>query len=148
MKIADALPNGTRLLLDTTPIIYHIQKHGRYFSVVDAIFDRINDGSLIAITTPITLAESLVVPYRHKLVELQEELHQLIVNGPNTNFVPISHEAAHKAAQLRAYYMLSLPDAMQFGVALTIDCDLLLTNDLKLQRVTELPVVVIEELEV
>lgn len=147
MKIANALPDGTRLLLDSAPIIYYFEKHGRYFPIVKAIFERLDKGSLSAVTTPVTLAECLVVPYRHKLVERQQKIHELILNAPNTHFVPISDEAAHKAAQLRGYYNLSLPDALQFGVALTIDCDLLLTNDLKLQRVTELPVVAIEHLE-
>jgi hypothetical protein len=59
MKIEDALPDGTCLLLDSAPIIYYFEKHGRYFPIVKAIFERINKGLLTAITTPVTLAEAL-----------------------------------------------------------------------------------------
>ena len=49
------------------------------------------------------------------------------------------------AAELRARYNLGLADALQFAVALKAGCDIFLTNDIALKRVTELEVVVLNE---
>ncbi len=48
---------------------------------------------------------------------------------------------------LKNGYNLKLPDALQIAVALQANCDALLTNDLVLKRVTELPIIVLSELE-
>jgi predicted nucleic acid-binding protein len=52
-----------------------------------------------------------------------------------------------RAAELRARYNLSLTDAFQIAVALQSGCDAFLTNDMTLKRVSELSVVVLEEME-
>ncbi len=61
-------------------------------------------------------------------------------------FVSIEETVASQAAELRARYNLSLPDARQCAVALNTGCDTFLTNDVNLQRVTELNVVVLDHL--
>jgi len=48
---------------------------------------------------------------------------------------------------LRAQYSLTLLDALQIAAALSAGCEALLTNDVRLQRVTELRVIVLAELE-
>ena len=57
-------------------------------------------------------------------------------------------DAAESAAEFRARYNLSLTDAFQIASALKADCDVFLTNDFGLQRVQELRVLVIDELEI
>jgi len=41
MKLTDSLQGVTRLFLDTAPVIYYIENHPQYFSIVKPIFDRI-----------------------------------------------------------------------------------------------------------
>ena len=71
----------------------------------------------------------------------------LIVNGYNTVFALIEQETAKQAADLRARYNLSLTDAFQVAVAIASGCDAFLTNDIALKRVTELGVMVVDEME-
>lgn len=52
-----------------------------------------------------------------------------------------------KAADLRARYNLSLTDAFQVAVAIASNCDTFLTNDIALKRVTELGMIVLDEIE-
>ena len=59
----------------------------------------------------------------------------------------ITSEIARCAADFRAKYNLKLPDALQIATAIVSNCEAFLTNDTKLKRVTELQVLVIEELE-
>lgn len=55
--------------------------------------------------------------------------------------------SAERAAELRAHYNLTLTDAFQIAAALTAGCDAFPTNDAALKRVTELTVLVLDELE-
>jgi predicted nucleic acid-binding protein len=48
---------------------------------------------------------------------------------------------------ISARYSLRTPDALQVATALAAGCAALLTNDVRLQRVTELRVLVLDELE-
>ena len=147
MKVAAALHGVARLFLDTAPLIYYVEKNPRYLAVVAPILDRVDDGSLEAVTSPVTLAECLVMPFRLGLGNLQRSFLDLIVYGRNTVFMPLDHEIAQRAAELRARYNITLPDALQIAVALSTRCDALLTNDGTLARVTELRVLVLDELE-
>jgi predicted nucleic acid-binding protein len=55
---------------------------------------------------------------------------------------------SQKAALIRVRYGLKLPDALQVATALVAGCDAFLTNDVVLQRVTELRILVLSALEI
>ncbi len=57
MKGVDALQNVSRVFLDTTPIIYFVERNPIYASRVDQFFDHLDAGALEAVTSPISLAE-------------------------------------------------------------------------------------------
>jgi predicted nucleic acid-binding protein len=148
MKVDDALRGVTRLFLDTAPVIYHVERHPKYAPVVDEIFNWIDAGKLPAATSPITLVECLVVPCRLGQGQVEKDFTDLIVNGQGVTFVTLEAASARRAAALRATYNLSLADACQIAMALAAGCDAFLTNDLGLKRVTEITILVIDELEV
>jgi predicted nucleic acid-binding protein len=147
MKITERLQTVTRLFLDTAPVVYYVEEDIRYLALVDPVFDRLDAGTLVAVTSPVTLAECLVMPYRNNQVELQQVFSDVIVNGANVLFASIDREMGRRAAELRARYNLSLTDAFQIAVALQSGCDAFLTNDMTLKRVSELSVIVLEEME-
>ena len=103
-------------------------------------------GRVGVVTSPVTLAECLVHPYKLGTTARVQAFVALIVMGRNTQFVAIDQDTAQKAAELRARYNLLLPDAFQAAVAIVSGCDALLTNDRGLQRVTELRVLVLDDL--
>jgi len=65
-KLKDVLENVRRIFLDTAPVIYFVEKNERFLNSVKTVFGLIDDGRLLAITSPITLAECLVQPYRRE----------------------------------------------------------------------------------
>ena len=146
MNITDALQGVTRLFLDTAPIIYYVEKNPSYIARVKIIFDHVDSGSLIALTSPVTLAECLVTPYRTGSAQLQQDFFDLIVYGRHTVFAVSDQESARRAAELRAHYNLTLTDALQIAAALAAGCEAFLTNDNGLKRVTELRVLVVDDL--
>ncbi|HEX8600154.1 MAG TPA: PIN domain-containing protein [Chloroflexia bacterium] len=150
MKIADALVGVFSIFLDTAPVIYYVENNPHYQDIVRDVdvFDRVDAGSLAAVTSPVTLSECLVAPYRLGLASLQQDFTDLIVAGRNTTFVPINDDSARAAAELRARHNLSLLDALQVGVALSAGCEAFLTNDSTMRRVSELRVLIVDDLEI
>jgi predicted nucleic acid-binding protein len=147
VKIATALQGVVRLFLDTAPVIYYVERNPTYAPLVDDIFDRVDAGALRAVTSPITLGECLVVPIRQGLAQAQRDFTDLIVSGTNVAFSALDVPTAQQAAELRARYNLNLLDAFQVAVALTSGCDAFLTNDRALLCVRELPILVLDDLE-
>jgi len=147
VKIADALRAVNRLFIDSAPLIYLIETNPTYFARVTDIFDRIDDGTLPAAASPITLAECLVAPIRQGLVQLQQAYIGVLVSNSNITFAVTDDRIAVQAADIRARYRLALPDAIQVATALATSCDALLTNDIALKRVQELPILLLDDLE-
>lgn len=145
MKIAEALEGVRRLFLDTAPVIYYVEGNQRYLPRLEPVFERLEAGTLQAVTSPITLSECLIVPLRRRDAALQQLFVRQIVE--RSLFVPLDQPVAQAAAQLRSEHHLNLLDAFQLGAALASDCEAFLTNDLALRRVTALRVIALDALE-
>lgn len=147
LNIHDALRGVQRLFLDTAPVIYHVEGVAAYQPLTDIIFQEICNGAFEAVTSSVTLAECLVHPYRRGDMVLAQQFRDVITAGVHTHYVGVD-AVAERAAELRARYNLSLTDAFQIAAALTAGCEAFLTNDIALKRVTELRVLVLDELRV
>lgn len=148
MKVEESLEGVTSLFLDTAPVIYYVEENPQYFATVEIVFNRIQNGEIMAVASPVTLAESLVIPYRLGQTELQQEYTDLILSNNRIFLVEINDDTAQKASQLRAKYNLKLPDAFQVAVALAAGCEALLTNNGAFRRVTEIRAIALDDLEV
>lgn len=148
MKIEDALRGATSVLLDTAPAIYHLEKNPLFGPVMERFFQLRAQQGILLVTSPITLAECLVHPIRQGRHDLQADYQALIATGAGTVFWPIGAEEGLVAARLRAKYSLKLADAIQAAVGLQASCQILLTNDTDLKKVTEIRVVLVSDLEV
>lgn len=146
MSLDDAFTSVNCVFLDTAPVIYYVEQHPRYSLTVRSIFRKLTNGDFLAVTSPVTLAECLIKPMQENLLQLQQDFTELITDGANTSFVLIDERVSRKAAELRVSYGIKLPDALQIAVALIAGCDAFLTNDNRLKRVTDLQILVIEEL--
>jgi len=148
MNVTDVLQNITRLFLDTAPVIYFVERNPRYYPVTKPFFDHIDNSIFEAVTSPVTLAECLVIPDRLGQTQLQQDFQDLIIRGNNTLFMTIDDHIGITAANLRARHNLTLPDTLQLAVAIEAGCDAFLTNDTRLKRVTALQVLVLDEITI
>jgi predicted nucleic acid-binding protein len=147
MSSGEQLEKVGRLFLDTAPVIYFVEKNPDFASIAQKVFERLDEGNLVAVVSPITLAECLVLPYKQDNRDVAQVFTDLLVNSESVLFHPIDEFTADKAADLRARYNLTLTDAFQFAVAIQANCDSFLTNDIALKRVTDIPVIVFSEIE-
>ena len=114
---------------------------------MDAIFLHIETLSLEVITSAITLTEMLMKPMQASDHKLQNSYRDLLAKNAYVRLLPVTAAIAESAANLRARYNLRTPDALHIATAVESGCDAFLTNDLILKRVTELSILVIDELE-
>ncbi|MDF5728726.1 MAG: type II toxin-antitoxin system VapC family toxin [Rhizonema sp. PD38] len=148
MTIEESLEGVTRLFLDSAPVIYFAEQDAQYFPLMRVVFEYIQNGVILGVTSPVTLAECLVLPYRLGQTQLQQNFITLMLGSDHMVFHPIPVPSiAIEAALLRARYNLQLPDAFQVAVALAAKCEVFLTNDITFRRVTEMRVLVLEDLK-
>ena len=146
MKLADAFRGVRRVFLDTAPIIYHVEGVAAYQPLTDWVFQQLQAGTFEAVTSPITLAECLILPLRRGNVTLAQQFRDLILAGINTRYTGID-AVVDSAVDFRVRYNLLLTDAFQVAAALAAGCDAFLTNDVAFQRVQELPILILDQLE-
>lgn len=147
MTLAERLRTVERIFLDTAPVIYYVEANPHYIERVQECFDCLDDGTLRAVVSPITLAECLVHPHANGQPDLAQAFLDLLTVGPGTELVTIDGETAEKAAEYRVKYNISLLDAFQLALAVACHCDAFLTNDLDLKRCTDIHIITIDELE-
>lgn len=139
MSLADEIPDGADVLIDTPPVIYLLEDHplgSRYAEV----FAAIDAGRIRAVVTPITIAEVVGGPLRSGRDALAERYRRVLTTGPNWLLRPIDDEIAMLAARLRARHALKLPDALQAATAVTAGCHALVTHDRDLGAVADLQI--------
>lgn len=144
MEISNALNEVGRLFLDTAPVIYFVERNPQFVNLVDPIFERL-ETDITAVVSPITLAECLVGAIRLGSANLEQVFVDVLLSD-EVLFIETNSTIAREAARIRVHYNLQLPDALQVATALIGGCDAFLTNDEALKRVTELRILVVNDL--
>ena len=140
MGLINDLGHGP-VALDTAVFIYFIEEHPRFLRVVEPVFAAVAGGRLHAVTSGVTLLETLVVPYRSGDIGLAERYEALLTGSRGIRFVELDRALLRGAALLRAAFTgLRTPDALQVAAALTARCTAYLTNDRDLPRIGGLKV--------
>jgi predicted nucleic acid-binding protein len=93
------------------------------------------------------LSEVLVQPILSGRSDLQKSYRDLLLRSSNFRILPITVTIAEAAARLRAVYGLRLPDAFQIAFAIDSGCQAMVSNDHSMRRITELPILVLDDLE-
>jgi predicted nucleic acid-binding protein len=148
VRFSEALAGVRRLFLDTAPVIYHVQPNPTFGPRAARFFQEIEAGGIEGVTSSITQAETLVIPIRSSDHTLVEQFRRTITAGVNTLYVGVDPIVEEAAALQARYRWLHLPDALQLAAAIAAHCEAFLTNDRDLKRVTEIRVLVLDEIEI
>jgi predicted nucleic acid-binding protein len=140
------LRSRNAVALDTSVLIYQLEKHPRYFQLSDAIFVWLEHAGNSAVTSTLSLTELLVPAHRDGDARRLQDYRGLFATYPGLIWLPPDLVIADRAAQLRAEYRLKTPDAIHAATAIQSRVSAFLTNDPIFQRVKELQVLVLEEL--
>ena len=131
MGLIDALGAGP-VAVDTAPFVYFIEEHPRFGPMVELLFAAIDGGELQAVTTAITLLETLVVPLRRNDRPLAARYEALLTRSRGLELIDLDRPLLRAAAEIRAATGVRSPDALQIAGALRSGCTALVTNDRRL----------------
>jgi len=132
--------------LDTNLFIYAFEQHPQYGETVKVILEEVEEGTVAAFTSTITLTEILTKPIREGNETLEKRYRLLFTHFPNLTVVPVNVNVAERAAYLRGKYGLKMPDALIVASAIVSEVDLFITNDQRLAQLTEIRTLTIQEL--
>ena len=137
---------GKLVAFDRAPLIYYLEEHPAYLSVADELFDAIDGGMALGMTSVLTLLEVLVKPLREGLQDLASQYRELLTNAVGITLHPIDEPVCERTAQLRAKYdWLRTPDALQVATAIQHGADVIVTNDERWKRLTEIEAVIMKD---
>ncbi len=120
---------GRRVYFDTNIVIYAVEGFADYADQIQALLKAMNSGEIVAVTSELTLAETLVKPLKDQNTTNQQAYRMFLAPTSAFEIVPISRNILEAAAQWRATSKLKLPDAIHLATCLSEQCDSLLTND-------------------
>jgi predicted nucleic acid-binding protein len=129
------LPEGAILLVDSAPLIYHLENSAQFAHRFVGLFEAAAAGRVSLAITTITLAEVLSGPYKHGRDALAKQMEAALLEHA---ILPLSASIAIEAARLRQRYRLRLPDAIQLATALEINAFALVTHDRDFSRVQDI----------
>lgn len=110
-----------------------------------AIFQRVTLGQIQIVSSTLTLTEVLTRPIETGHLIYQQEYRQMLLQTAFIESMPVVPRIAERAAQLRASYRLGTPDAIHIATALETQCQAFLTNDVKLRRVSEIKILILND---
>lgn len=129
--------------LDSMLFIYHFEKFENFWQRTQIIFENLEKGKFIGITSVIALIEILTKPKKENNYFLVKEYKELLTSFPHLDIADVNLEIADLTASLRAKYDLTTPDAILIASALNAKAEGFITSDARLKKVKEIDVLVL-----
>lgn len=139
MGIIDKIGKGP-VCIDTCVFIYYIEEHPSYIGAVAQIFEAIDNGHLVAVTSGITLIETLVIPLRKRDNNLAKHYQRLLMESDGLKLLELNKALLYRGALLRATLGIKTPDALQIAAAQLENCTTFITNDRRLPNLKGLEI--------
>ena len=145
MGLVETLRPYRRAGLDTSVLIYVMEKHPTFGPLAQIILDAMAAGSLEAVVSEISVIETLVMPYKKQDIATAQQYITFFDMCSNLEVFPVDRAVAQRAAQLRATTKLKTPDAIVVANSLLHGAEAVITNDGRWGHITELPVLVLKD---
>jgi predicted nucleic acid-binding protein len=137
-------PLYAKVYLDTSPIIYSVEKHADYWELLTTLWKSLKEGEIEVFTSELTLLETLVQPIKQNNRTLISTYESLLTTT-EINLLPISLDILRESANFRATQNLKTPDAIHAATAFSANCDYLISNDDGFKRVSNINVVILSD---
>lgn len=129
--------------LDTSVFVYFLENNPHYASLAEITIKGIETGKWQGVTSTITLMEITVRPWQLGNEAAAREYEAVLVHFPNLTIVDVDRDVARAAAQLRAKYKVSPPDALQVAASISYGANAFLTNDKRLSKLEDVVDVIV-----
>lgn len=140
-----ALPATGLVYLDANGLIYSVERVEPYRTLLEPMWQQVQDGNLTVVSSPVLVLEVLVLPIRDGNSEIEMQYREMF-EANAVRLLDASYAVFEDAARLRAETGLATSDAIHAATALRSGCALFVTNDTDFRRVEGLPVLVLDDL--
>ena len=123
---------GDRVYLDTNVFIYFVEGHPLFADALRDLFVAIDEGSIAATTSELTLAEVMVKPIAMSRPDIAAEYAALLARGSAIDVRPIDRATLLRGAELRAQFGGRAFDAIHVASAERANSDYILSEDRRL----------------
>lgn len=124
--------------LDTNIFIYYFEENHHFLPLVDKLFKDLEKNKFTAVTSVISLTETLSFPkLPHDKINF---LHKGFLELSNFTMFNVTETIAVEAAKLRRKYHFRLGDAIQIATAIHAKADMFITNDERLTMCKEMKI--------
>jgi predicted nucleic acid-binding protein len=137
-ELSKRLARAKVIGLDTPVFIYFLENNLKYGPLAQITLSGIEKGKWQGVTSTITIMEITVRPWQLEREMVAREYEAALVHFPNLSVVDVDRNVARAAAQLRAKYNVSPPDALQVAASLSHGAKAFLTNDIRLSKLQEM----------
>ena len=138
--------SGRRIYFDANVFIYAVEGFRRYERIIRELFDALSDRVIQGVTSELTVAEVLVVPFRKHRDDIVSTYERMLTPRPSSEIAPITRSILRASAQHRASLGGRLPDAIHAATALDRSCDSFVTADKELKLPESIGRVTLDEL--
>lgn len=136
---------GSKVFIDTAPIIYLVEQNPEYFEQVSLFLADSIRGNVTLTTSVLTTAEVEIRPRKLGKKDLTSKFEKTIKSL--FEVYPITWEIAQISATLRAKYSsLRAIDSLQIACAIQTKCEDFITNDKRLRVIKEISITLIKDL--
>jgi predicted nucleic acid-binding protein len=132
MALVDGF-TGDRIYFDANVFIYAVEGFRPYEKLLRELFDAVSDRAIHAVTSELTLAEVLVVPFRKNRNDIVATYERMLMPRPSLEIAPVTRSILRTSAEQRASLGGRLPDAIHAATALDRSCDFFFTADKELK---------------
>ncbi len=131
--------------IDAMCFIYQFEAHPEFGPLSDYLFCLLEERKLSGFTSIISLAEILSFNKLQQNRLAWEEEKQKFYQTPNLRIENVDGKICEAAALIRGKYGLYLPDAIQIATAIFSQADAFITNDERIKKVKELPIILLKD---
>ena len=143
---AVAVPAGGRVYLDTSALIYAVEKNPVFWPLLQPVWAAASAGTVHLETSGLSLLEVLVGPFKSGNQALAT-VYDNLLHSSDVVVHPINDAVLREAARLRSIVTgLRTPDAIHAATAVLNPPFTFLTNDAGFRKVRGLPVTVLSDL--
>ena len=131
---------GQRIYLDANIYIYAFELIEGFQESVTQLFQQIESDNLEVFASDLILTEILPKPIRDERKDIAEKYLQYLQQSPSIHLVRVNQDVIETSVKLRAKYHLRSMDTLHLATAMVHQCESFITNDRKLEKVSEIRV--------
>ncbi len=131
-----------KVTMDSNIFIYHFEENTEFVPFTRKIFQALFLKNLKAITSVVSIIETLSYPSPQKVIN---EIKEAFLTLPNLEIIEVNQAIAIKAAWIRREYGFRVPDSIQLATAIINKAHAFISNDQRLKKFKQIKIILLKD---